>query len=51
MKICEEQKKELSNVNIEILKQEYEEQITDLICEKEKLSDLIQNLSEEYQIA
>lgn len=24
MKICEEQKKELSNVNIEILKQEYE---------------------------
>ena len=33
------------------LKQEYEEQITDLIVEKEKLSDLIQNLSEEYQIA
>ncbi len=34
MNLCEEQKKVLSSYNIEMLKQEYEEQISELIAEK-----------------
>lgn len=34
MNLCEEQKKALSSFNIEMLKQEYEEQISELINEK-----------------
>lgn len=50
MSLCEEQKKELSSLNIDMLKQEYEEQIGELIAEKEKLTELIENLTEEYRM-
>lgn len=50
MSLCEEQKKELNSLNIEMLKQEYEEQISELIAEKEKLTELIENLTEEYRM-
>lgn len=33
-----------------MLKQEYEEQISELIAEKEKLTELIENLTEEYRM-
>lgn len=36
----------LSSYNIEMLKQEYEEQIGELIAEKEKLTVLIETLGE-----
>lgn len=50
MQTCEEQKRELAAFNIEMMRQEFDEQIQDLLVEKEKISELILNLTEEYKM-
>ena len=46
MQICEQQKHELSHLNLETLRGEYEQQIAELVQEKEKITELICNLNE-----
>lgn len=51
MNICEQQKQQLDNTNIEMLRQEYEEQINELVEEKDKITNVIYALTEDYRQA
>ena len=48
-RLCEEQKRELGSMNVEMLRQEYEEQVGELAAEKDKLEQFICGVSEEYR--
>lgn len=49
MNICEQQKQQLDSSNLEMLRQEYEEQISELVQEKDKIVNVIYALTEEYR--
>lgn len=49
MSICEQQKQQLDSTNVEMLRQQYEEQINELVEEKDKITNIIYALTEDYR--